>query len=173
MASEPSFDPRPILQALQDHDVDFIVVGVMAAVAQGSPVYTRDLDVTPSSAPDNYARLAEALRSIDAKLRLPDGEGLEFPIEAKFLAGNTAWTLLTRAGVLNLVYVPAGTRGYEDLRRNAVELDLGTGRPALVASLIDVIRMKEAAGRPKDQATLPALRQTLEVIREREAGSGR
>jgi hypothetical protein len=168
MVSEPPFDPRPILRALQDHDVDFIVVGVMAAIAQGSPVYTRDLDVTPSTAADNYERLAEALRSLGAKLRLPDGQGLEFPIEAPFLAGNTAWTLLTSAGVLDLVYVPAGTRGYDDLVRTAVELDLGTERPVPVASLIDVIRMKEAAGRPKDQATLPALRQTLEVIRERE-----
>jgi hypothetical protein len=31
--------------------------------------------------------------------------------------------------------------------------------------------MKEASNRPKDQAQLPALRQTLEVIRERERGS--
>jgi hypothetical protein len=143
----------------------------MAAVAQGSPVYTRDLDVTPSSTPDNYERMAAALRSLDAKLRLPDGTGIDFPIEAKYLAGNTAWTLLTRAGVLDLVYVPAGTRGFDDLRGQAMQLDLGTGKPVLVASLIDVIRMKEAAGRPKDQATLPALRQTLEVIRDRERES--
>ena len=167
MASEPLFDPKPILRALQEHEVEFIVVGVMAAVAQGSPVYTRDLDVTPSAAPDNYERLATALRSLDAKLRLPDGTGIDVPIDAKYLAGNTAWTLLTRSGVLDLVYLPAGTRGFDDLRRQAVELDLGTG-PVLVASLIDVIRMKEAAGRPKDEAALPALRQTLEVIRERE-----
>jgi hypothetical protein len=165
---EPAFDPKTILRALQDDDVTFVVVGVMAAVAQGSPVYTRDLDVTPSSTPDNYERIAAALRALDAKLRLPDGTGIDFPIEAKYLAGNTAWTLLTRAGVLDLVYVPAGTSGFDDLRRQAVELDLGTGKPVLVASLIDVIRMKEAAGRPKDQATLPALRQTLEVIRDRE-----
>jgi hypothetical protein len=47
-------------------------------------------------------------------------------------------------------------------------LDLG-GVEAHVASLADVIRSKEAAGRVKDQAQLPALRQTLEVIRERQA----
>jgi hypothetical protein len=169
---EPPFDPKPILKALQEEDVAFIVVGVMAAVAQGAPVYTRDLDVTPSSTPDNYERTAAALRALDAKLRLPDGTGIDFPIEPGYLAGNTAWTLLTQAGVLDLVYLPAGTRGFDDLRLQAVELDLGTGKPALVASLIDVIRMKEAAGRPKDQATLPALRQTLEVIRARER-SGR
>jgi hypothetical protein len=37
-----------------------------------------------------------------------------------------------------------------------------------MASLVDVIRSKQAAGRPKDLSQLPALRQTLEVIRERE-----
>ena len=84
------------------------------------------------------------------------------------LAGNVVWTLTTRAGDLDLVFMPAGTQGYDDLRRSAVELDLGSGAPALVAALPDVIRSKEAAGRPKDVAQLPALRQTLEVIRERE-----
>jgi hypothetical protein len=169
MASESLFDPKSILRALQSHDVVFVVVGVIASVAQGSPVATRDLDITPSPAPDNYERLAAALIDLDARLRLPDGTGLEIPIEPGYLAGNTAWTLATRFGVLDLVYQPAGTRGYDDLRRQAVELDIGIGRPVLVASLIDVIRMKEAAGRPKDLAALPALRQTLEEIRRREA----
>ena len=170
--SEALFDPKPILQVLQEHDVVFVVVGVMAAVAQGSPVPTRDLDVTPSREAENYERLAAALRDLGAQLRLPDGTGVEFPIEPHYLAGNTAWTLLTRFGVLDLVFVPAGTHGFDDLRRHAVQLDLDTGKPVLVASLIDVIRMKEAAGRPKDQAALPAIRQTLEVIRQRERESG-
>jgi len=168
MVSEPLFDPKPILGVLQKHEVEFVVVGVIAAIAQGSPIATRDLDVTPSQAPDNYRRLASALADLHAKQRLPDGTGLDFPIDASFLAGNTAWTLLTRFGVLDLVFVPAGTQGFADLRRQAVELELGTGKPVLVASLIDVIRMKEAAGRPKDQASLPALRQTLEIVRRQE-----
>jgi hypothetical protein len=77
------------------------------------------------------------------------------------------WTLTTNAGPLDLVFEPAGTRGYEDLRRSAVEQKLW-GIPVLLAPLIDIIRMKEASNRPKDVAQLPALRQTLEVIRERE-----
>ena len=168
--AEPLFDPKPLLQVLQEHDVAFVVVGLIAAVAQGSPVPTRDLDVTPSQAAENYERLAAALRDLDAKLRLPDGTGIDFLIEPQYLAGNTSWTLLTRFGGLDLAYVPAGTRGFEDLRRQAVELDLGLDKRVLVASLSDVIRMKEASGRPKDQAALPALRQTLEVIRRRERG---
>jgi hypothetical protein len=168
VSEQPLFDPKAILEVLQKHDVVFVVVGVMAAVAQGSPVPTRDLDVTPSTDAENYERLAAALRHLDAKLRLPDGTGIEFPIDANYLAGNSAWTLLTRSGVLHLVFIPAGTRGFDDLRRHAVELDLGLAKPVLVASLIDVIRMKEAAGRVKDQVALPAIRQTLEVIRRRE-----
>jgi hypothetical protein len=166
--SDPPFDPKPMLRVLQDHEVDFIVVGVIAAVAHGSPIATRDLDVTPSMTHENYDRVAEALIELEAKLRLPDGTSIAFPIEPRYLAGNTAWTLLTRFGVLDLVYVPAGTRGFDDLRRQAVELDLGTGKPLLVASLLDVIRMKEAANRLKDRAQLPALRQTLEELRKRE-----
>jgi hypothetical protein len=53
--------------------------------------------------------------------------------------------------VLDLVYQPAGTHGYDDLRPQAVEVDLGTGKPLLVASLLDVIRMKEASNRLKTE----------------------
>jgi hypothetical protein len=74
---------------------------------------------------------------------------------------------VTNAGPLELVVEPAGTGGFDDLRRDAIEETVG-GVPVLLASLRDVIRMKEAANRPKDMAQLPALRDTLEVIRERE-----
>jgi hypothetical protein len=90
---------------------------------------------------------------------------VEFPIEPRFLAGVEAWTLATDAGDLDLVFAPPGTRGYDDLRRDAVELDLGV--PVLVASLRDLIRMKEASNRPKDIAQLPALRATLDRVRRR------
>ncbi len=165
---ERRFDPKSILRVLQQYEVEFVVVGMVAAIAHGSPLATRELDVTPSPAPENYERLASALIELDAKLRMPDGTALELPIDARYLAGDTAWTLLTRFGVLDLVYRPAGTRGFEDLRRQAVALDLGIGKPVLVASLIDVVRTKEASNRPKDEAVLPALRQTLEEIRKRE-----
>jgi hypothetical protein len=47
-------------------------------------------------------------------------------------------------------------------------VDLGTDKPVLVASLRDVIRMKEASAREKDRLQLPALRRTLELIHRRE-----
>jgi hypothetical protein len=164
---EGPYDAAAIVAALQKHGVRFVVIGAVAAIAHGSPLPTEDMDITPDRGDDNLESLAAALLDLKARLRTPRGV-VEFPIEPELLAGNTVWTLTTRAGDLDLSFEPTGTRGYDDLRRQAVELDLGSGTPALVASLADVIRSKEAANRPKDQAQLPALRQTLEVIRERE-----
>lgn len=165
--SERQFDPKPLLEALQRHGVDFIVVGAAAAISQGSPLPTYDLDVTPARDPQNIERIAAALTELDAKLRTPT-EPVPFPIEPKMLARGEAWALDTTFGSLDLVFTPAGTQGYEDLRRDALLVDLGTEKPALVASLRDVIRMKEASAREKDRMQLPALRRTLELIRRRE-----
>ena len=145
-----------------------MLIGAVAAIVHGYPLPTMDVDITPDRRPDNMEPLAAALRELNAQLRLPDGSGLDFPVDADFLSSRDSWTLTTRLGDLDLVFVPVGTGGFDDLRRSAMEFDLGTGAPVLVASLADVIRSKEAANRPKDQAQLPALRQTLEVIRERE-----
>lgn len=166
MEPDADFDPARLIAALARHSVRFIVVGAIAAIAHGSPLPTEDLDITPEREPENLERLAAALQELGAKLRVPRGEGFDFPIDAEFLGRMDVWTLTTNAGDLDIVFVPAGTRGYPDLLADAIELDLGSR--VLVASLADVIRSKEAANRPKDQAQLPALRQTLEVIRERE-----
>ena len=163
------FEPRRLLEVLDRHGVRFVVVGAVAAIAQGYPLPTEDLDITPERERANLERLAAALGELNARLRLPNGASQEFPIEAGYLGSVDAWTLTTDAGDLDLLFAPAGTRGYDDLRVDAAEADIGAR--VVIASLRDVIRMKEAAGRPKDVAQLPALRQTLEVIRERERRS--
>jgi len=56
--------------------------------------------------------------------------------------------------------------GYPDLIRDADELriSLDPETSVNVASLVDVIRSKKAAGRDKDRAALPLLWRTLEEI---------
>ena len=145
-----------------------MVIGAIAAIAHGHPLTTQGLDVTPATDPPNLARLAAALRGLGARLRVPDGEaGPEFPLDTRMLSQADIWTLTTRFGPLDLVFSPSGTGGYEDLRRDAREIELG-GTSVAVASLADVIRSKEAANREKDRAQLPAPRRTLELVRERE-----
>jgi hypothetical protein len=69
---------------------------------------------------------------------------------------------VTKHGYLNVALLPDGTRGYEDLRRAATRERLSDTLSISVAALADVIRSKEAAGREKDRAVLPILRQVLE-----------
>ena len=166
--ADARFDPETILRVLHAHGVRFLVIGAVAAIAQGYPLPTEDLDLTPARDPDNLERLTAALRELDAELRVGREGSLPFPIEPKYLRDVDSWTLTTAYGPVDLQFVPAATRGFDDLRRDAAETELAAGLSVLVASLRDVIRMKEASNRPKDQAQLPALRQTLEVIRERE-----
>jgi hypothetical protein len=66
--------------------------------------------------------------------------------------------------VVNLVFQPAGTTGYEDLARDARPVTIG-GVRVRSASLVDIIRCKQASAGPKDLQALPIPRQTLEEIR--------
>jgi hypothetical protein len=164
-------DPIPLLEVLVRHEVRFVVIGGIAAISQGYPLPTEDVDVTPARDPENLERLAGALQELEARLRVPRGQQpVAFPADARMLAQADSWTMTTRFGDLDVMFSPAGTRGFDDLKRDAASVELGLTRRlrVLVASLADVIRSKEAANRPKDQAQLPALRQTLEMIRRRQ-----
>lgn len=163
-------DPFEILRVLEQHGVRYVLIGAAAARVAGAPVVTEDLDITPATDPENLGRLASALRDLGARLRTrSDPEGVPFQIDPAMLTTAELWTLTTRAGDLDVCFRPAGTRGYDDLGREASRQALRPGLTVSVASLRDVIRSKEAAGRDKDLAQLPLLRRTLEQIREREA----
>ena len=168
-AAEP--DPLEVLRALERHGVRYVVIGAAAARIAGAPVVTEDIEVTPATDRENLERLAAALRELDARLRTAaESEGVQFPIDAAMLSPAETWTLATSAGDLDICFTPAGTRGYDDLRREASHQRLAKGLTVAVASLRDVIRSKEAAGRDKDLAQLPLLRRTLQQIRDRERG---
>ena len=159
------FDPVAVLRVLDDHRVEFLVIGGIAARLRGAPLLTQDVDITPAPDRANLERLAGALKDLEARLRTAtEPDGVPFPFDPGLLENAAVWTLITKHGDLDLVVSPAGTAGYQDLIRDADELKVAT-EPDLavqVASLADVIRSKEAAGREKDRAALPLLRRTLE-----------
>ena len=164
------FDPVELLRTLSSHGVRFVLIGGVAARLRGAPLLTQDVDVTPADDRPNLEALAAALTDLDAKLRTPTGpEGVAFPINPEMLAANQSWTLTTRAGDLDLVFQPDGSQGYPDLIRAADELAVSEDGKVIVAvaALADVIRTKEAAGRAKDRAALPLLRQALEEAQRR------
>lgn len=166
----PGFDPLPILRALERHRVNYLVIGGIAALIRGGPFPTSDLDITPDRSMDNLDRLANALIELNAKIRIGASESIEFPIDGKMLSGNESWLLTTKHGQLDVMMVPKGTTGYDDLRRESTAEQIGSGLKVYVASLADVIRSKEAAGRQKDQMHLPGLRATLLEVTKRNQG---
>jgi len=163
------YRPDDIFEVLERHRVLYVVIGGLAAELRGSPYVTRDVDVTPARTRENLVRLGAALRELDAKLRVPGmAETLEVPLDERSFEQGTTWTYATKYGYLDIALLPDGTRGYNDLRRAATREQLTDTVTISVASLADVIRSKEAAGREKDRAVLPILRQVLERSRMKE-----
>lgn len=159
---EPEFQPERILRILQEHGVRAVLIGGFAAVIHGSPYVTTDIDVVPSADPENLGRLSGALDAMKARVwTASEPDGIPFDHDATSLAAVSVWSLVTDFGRLDLTFVPSGTSGYDDLQRGAIHLTI-LGAEVDVASLADVVRSKEAAGRDKDRLVLPVLRRLLQ-----------
>jgi hypothetical protein len=156
------FRPDAILQVLAAHAVDYVLIGGLAAALHGSDLATSDVDITPAFAHDNLDRLSAALDELHARVRTDaEPDGIAFAHDADSLARASTWNLVTDYGDLDISFTPAGTTGYSDLRRDALHIEIA-GTPVTLASLADVVRSKQAAGRPKDHIALPVLRRLLE-----------
>ncbi|HEX6393094.1 MAG TPA: hypothetical protein VFZ97_06600 [Acidimicrobiales bacterium] len=159
-----TFDPTEIIRVLDSHGVRYVLIGGMAAALHGADYVTSDLDITPAQEIENLERLSAALTDLEARIRVDEHpEGLPFAHDGQTLAAAGVLNLVTRAGDLDISFVPSGTSGYTDLRRDAVNVTIH-GTTLAVASLADVVRSKEAAGRSKDRAALPMLRKLLEQL---------
>jgi hypothetical protein len=125
---------------------------------------TNDADIVPRRSPENLAKLAAALRDLEARLRVVDEpEGVAFDLHPALLDSMAMLNMTTRCGDLDLTFAPAALSDYEALLAASVEFELA-GCSVKVAALSDIIRSKEAANRPKDLITLPILRALAEEI---------
>lgn len=146
-----------LLAALHDEVVAFIVVGGVAARVHGSARFTQDLDVSYARGDDNLARLVSALRPLDPYLRGAP-KGLPFDWSPATLRAGLNFTLTTTAGDIDLLGEIIGGGTYEDLLPHTTTVTI-FGRETRVLDLPWLIRVKRAAGRPRD----------LEAIAELEA----
>ncbi|RMH22609.1 MAG: hypothetical protein D6696_02960 [Acidobacteria bacterium] len=152
-----------LLEVLGRHEVDFIVVGGVAASLLGSPLVTQDLDVLYDSTEENHVRLLGALRELAARYDDPAGRHL-VPDLTK-LATYRMSLLLTKLGRLDLIRVIGDGLVYSDLEPRTVELEVA-GRRVRVLDLETLIRIKEEADRPKDRLALLYLRQIRDLTKE-------
>lgn len=154
MELETPLDAERILEALSEHEVDYVVVGGLAVQTHGHVRTTVDIDVFPRPDPSNLARLADALNALDARVLNPGSEGLE--IDAAMLPRATLWQFATRHGAIDVLHDAPGAPPYDTLRAGALEIRLGDLKLA-VAGRDDLIGMKRASGRPVDLEDIAAL----------------
>ena len=159
--SGPDLQPQPIFEALVRHQVDFVLIGGLAANSYGSPFPTYDVEIVPRSDRENLTRLSDALRELDARIRSEgvDG-GIAFDHDATSLAAVGVWNLITPFGMLDISFMPSGTTGFSDLVKGAFATP-AYGVIVSIASLADIVRSKQAANRDKDRRVLPVLREIL------------
>jgi hypothetical protein len=138
--------------------VTYVLIGGLGRVLHGSGEVTDGLDVVPSTREENLRRLGLALEELNA--RRPDGKP---PVLGRDLVGRGVLELETDAGELKIVPEPAGTHGYDDLRRRAERPPLGQGLRPAVASLDDHVRMLAALDREQDSQPLIALQRMIEL----------
>ncbi len=152
------FDPYALMEALEHQRVTYIVVGGLGRVIHGSGELTDGLDIVPSLREENLRRLGLALDRLNA--RRSDGNAPELESD---LAREPVLELTTEAGELKIIPEPAGTRGYDDLRRRARLEPLGRGLRPSVASLDDHARMLAALGREDDRQPLLTMQRLIEL----------
>lgn len=158
MSDIAPLDPGRIIRTLHENDVEFVLIGALAARLYGFPRLTADADITPASTKENIERLARALRKLRARVYTESvPEGLSFDCSAATLGRARMWKLVTNGGRIDIAFEPSGTNGYDDIVRGAKKFE-AYGVVFLVASLADIIRSKEAAGRPKDKDDVALLR---------------
>lgn len=154
--------PTPRLESLIDRlsaeGVEFVIIGGAAAMIQGAPVLTLDLDIVHRCTSENAARLLRVLSAVGARLRA-DRRNIA-PTEAMLL-GRGHLLLDTNEGPLDVLCEIGDGQDYDWLLTRVDSIARG-GSIVKVVDLPTLIALKTAAGRPKDRVMLPVLLATLD-----------
>jgi len=141
-----------LIELLSRHKVELIVIGGRAETLLGSARVTFDVDLCYRRTSDNLRRLADVLNQLNPTLRgaPPD---LRFRLDAESLGLGCNFTFSTSMGDLDLLGHVEPIGGYDELAARAEVMRVGEV-DLKVASLDDLIRIKEHLGRPKDREAL-------------------
>jgi hypothetical protein len=138
-----------LAKALNEHGLEAILIGNMAAALHGAPVSTIDIDLYFRKTPRNMQKLKRVAGALEAVILRP-----YYPVSNLFRLHRE------RDGLqIDFMGHIDGVQSYEGVRGRAGVYEIG-GEKLLAASLDDIIRSKRAAGRGKDLAVIDILEKT-------------
>lgn len=140
---------------MNDFEVEYILVGGMAANVHGSTITTMDCDIVVSLDPENLTKLARALSPLSPTFRH------KTPPQSfdETVAARGGWKniyLDTSAGILDCLGDIKGLGDFAQCETRSLEVDLG-GFTIRVLTREALIAAKKAMGRPKDLQTVAQL----------------
>lgn len=150
---------QKLINTLLEYHVEFIIVGGVAAVLQGAPIQTFDLDIVHLRNEKNNENLLFALQDLAAIYR---HHSKKIKPTKKHTLSSGHQLLSTNCGDLDLLGTIDNGRSYEDLLQHAVKLNYFE-ESILVLGLEELIAVKARTGRPKDELMLPLLIETLKL----------
>jgi hypothetical protein len=153
--TERPLDLTELFRVLAEHDVDYLIIGGVAAQVHGRRRTTKDLDVTPAPDTENFERLAAALVALDAH-PTELGPSAPTPTADQLRLAPVVPPLTTRYGELHILNEVPGAGEYTGMRSRALKTDLD-GIAMCIVSVDDLIRMKRTVGRPSDIEDIEAL----------------
>jgi hypothetical protein len=151
MTAEPVFDPEPIVRALNEARVDYVIVGGLAVAAHGVVRATRDLDLVPDEAETNMDRLARCLVALGGQHPIED------TITGAALARPVSFKVTTAHGDVQVLNRMRGIPSFAQLERHKITVEIAPDTLAPICSLADLRAMKRAADRPRDRVDLAEL----------------
>jgi predicted nucleotidyltransferase len=145
-------DPVPLIAALNEREIPYVIIGGFAVIANGYVRSTEDLDVlVPGS-----AETTAAVEAICRELGGTDRDGGELP--AGRFTGDQHVRAHTRHGILDIVPEGESPLSFDEIAAGAFEIDV-EGHRARVAGLAHLVALKRLGGRTRDQADLEALQE--------------
>jgi hypothetical protein len=162
--SPQAADLSALLEGLCEARIEYIVVGGLAAVIQGAPVTTFDLDIVHRQTDENIQKLFRFLTSIDSYMRRPDDRLIEPAVVDLKAKGHLL--LKTKYGPLDVLAFIEKGHGYEDLIANSTEIDFH-GYKVSVLNLETILDLKRDSRDQKDRERLPVYEETLKLIRDK------
>ncbi len=156
-------DLEKLIENLNKSNIKYILIGGMAAIAHGAPVFTFDLDIVHERSDDNLEKIKALLISLDARQRRPDDLKLKPDFDA--LKGSGHMLLSTQFGPMDILGAIEKGLGYDELINHVIEIEFH-GFKVHVLDLETLIELKKESTRPEDRHRLSILESTLKQIRQ-------